>query len=118
MKIRPEHYEAYLDSRVGQARRRIAAAVRRQLPQQTADVSEENLLELCDRAMHRCAGYGIGTENNIYYFACAMILCGEQFEDDPVRTWKQDFLEDALMDQDLKGKLLALNVEVETGQGL
>jgi hypothetical protein len=118
LSIRPAHYKAYLDETIGESRARIMQALRKQLPEATRRYTDADLSALCDRAIHRAAAYGISTELNIYYFAGAMILCGEQFEDDPRRTWKHDFLADRLMDQDLKAKLLSLNVEVETGKGL
>jgi hypothetical protein len=118
MRIRAEHYQAYLDQTVGASRQRIMAALRQQLPEDSLRYTDGELGALCDRAMHRAAHYGMTTELNVYYFAGAMICCGEQFEDDPRRTWKVDFLDDPLMGQDLKGKFLALKVEVETGKGL
>jgi hypothetical protein len=117
LQIRPEHYQAYLDERLGPSRRRMMAALRAHLPEEiSAGYSELDLGSLCDRAMFRAAAYGMTTERNVYYVAAAMALCGEWFEDDPRRAWKRDFLDDRLMDQDIKSSLLALNLEIETGK--
>lgn len=118
LRIRQEHYDSYLGKKIGLSRDRIVSKLRAVRPRETYLFPDDQLKALCSRGMVKAARYGIAREANIYYFVAAMLLCGERFDQDPALPWAQNVLNNQSLDEEIKARLLALEVVVHTRKGL
>jgi hypothetical protein len=118
LRIRQEHYDAYMEKKIGPIRDEIVLALRKRLPQETSRYSEQELKLLCNSGIVKAARYAIDSANGVYHFVAVMVICGHEFDTDPRRPWAQQILFNKTIGEDDKAAMLALHVVLETGKGL
>ena len=83
MKIRSEQLRQ-LDEAAGvEFHRRLAAFLRRELPDATGGLSDGELLRLVEESERRAARHGITSERGVAQFACLTFAAGPRFDQEP-----------------------------------
>jgi hypothetical protein len=76
--------------------------LRREHPQQTAPMSDAQLVQLVDTAILHGGHYGLRSETHVGYYAGTMLRHGADFDVDPAKPWAGDILDDDGLDPDEK----------------
>jgi hypothetical protein len=112
--IRQEQIDALKWQAQKELRGRYIARLRKMSPSKTGNMSDQELHEFCDSGVSKASHYSLTTEANVYILVAAMLLLGSDFDTKPENAWAPDILGDAMMDQDIKAKLIHLRVLMET----
>src|ERR1700732_4117643 len=92
--MRPDHVKAFEAAQLNRFEERAAAHARRTLPEETAQMSEEQLQARIRREMHKAQSYGLTTERQIFSFLDAGLMLGEGFDTNYKYPWVRQVLED------------------------
>lgn len=84
MRIRGEQFESLDSAARDDFRRRLAAYLRAELPEETAEFDDAALGELISEAERRASGYGITSEAGVAQFVCVTFIAGPAFDDLPL----------------------------------
>jgi hypothetical protein len=105
--IRQNQMHAFQRVALTQSYARVAAALRKALPQETAAFDTERLTQFVEEAYHRAKPFGIEKEANLTIFAAFCLLAGDL-------TQLPSVMEAPDLDEDIKAKLLTLLVLTQT----
>jgi hypothetical protein len=116
LRIRQEQMDVIYEHAVHASRARIVKRLQATIPEDTANYEFESLLSLCDSAISKADSYGMGSEQGTYVYCATMLLFGENFDVNPLTAWSRDVLPIETIDGDLKWRLLALRIKMDTGR--
>ena len=116
MRLRAHTVEALSAAAFSRARARIVDALRQSLPAETARYTHLDFEAFCELGVSRARDYGLDTERGAYVYLAAMILYGEDFDIDPRLSRIRAMLENRVVDQEVKGKAIELELALDTGR--
>jgi hypothetical protein len=83
LKIRTEQFEALDEAARSDFHRRLAAFLRGEMPEQTAEFDDAALLALIEECEREAAKLGIVTEGGVSQFTCLGFMAGADFAERP-----------------------------------
>jgi hypothetical protein len=92
--MRPEHVSAFEAAQLQGFEDRATAHARRTLPNETAELSDDQLRTRFRSEMPKSQSYGLGSERQILCFLDAGLMLGEGFDRDPRLPWAHELLMD------------------------
>jgi hypothetical protein len=116
MRIPSKAREAFRESAIRRSAEKIAAALRQEQSELTAPLNDDALTALCLRAVDRAKPYGFETEREVYAFASAMIVYGEQFDNDDRIEWRETLLLDQTVDSEIRARAIELRIVTDQAE--
>lgn len=107
--IRQSQIDAFRRSALTQSYARVAEALKKVLPEETASVEPEYLHQVIEQAYHQAQPFGIEREANLTVLAAFCLLSGDM-------TQLPEVIRAPDLDEDIKAKLLTLLILAQTGR--
>lgn len=102
LKIRKAQLQAFIVSMNADFRDSLRKHVRKDLAEESEDISDIDLEKYIDQALERSQEYEVTTERGISLFLGLMILHGNQFDEEPRFLWIRKILANSDMDGAVK----------------
>jgi hypothetical protein len=102
--------DAYMARRFRDAIRRH---LRRELPDETQAISEEDLLRRIDQGLERGRRYGLTTERDLTAFVDLTFIHGPSFEELPAMRWAKRILTNKELEGDVKMNLIYQRLDAQ-----
>lgn len=110
LRITEQQLAAYYQNRLGPASHRLAAALRQSVPEAAKKSGDQELAEICMRAILEGPGWGIRSEANLLVLAAYRVV----FD----RACVEEYLHEPALAEDHKARLAAFRVAAEGRVGV
>jgi hypothetical protein len=109
--LREDHLTAFRNTAAANFEDRAVAHLRKELPDQTAGLTDDDLRRRIRSSMNRGRQYGLTSERQLMRFVDADFLLGDSFEVDPQQSWSAAILRDPDYSADERSALLLAAAE-------
>lgn len=106
LKIRKEQTEVFRQHAMADFEARAIQHLRRDLSEQTAPFSDDDLRRRVHESIPRAGEYGLTTQKQIMCFVDVSFLLGERFDTDPQYAWSGELLRSTKLSPGDKANLL------------